>query len=115
MTSKGLPINYITASRLRDVIYGQPLTRGGLSCIYIVSPFAVSTRDGPTDIYEDLLREEGGGSEPACQVAINSVLGRHLVATRRISAGEIILRCKPLVFGPKASKRILLPNWRYGT
>ncbi|KAJ1521974.1 hypothetical protein ONE63_002303 [Megalurothrips usitatus] len=36
-------------------------------------------------------------------MSVDGILGRHVVATRAISAGEVILRCRPLAVGPKAT------------
>lgn len=40
--------------------------------------------------------------KPLFRIEVNEVLGRHLVATRDIKAGELILQESPLIVGPKA-------------
>ncbi|KAL0274822.1 UNVERIFIED_CONTAM: hypothetical protein PYX00_002854 [Menopon gallinae] len=40
--------------------------------------------------------------KPIFRIEVNDVLGRHLVATRDIKAGELILQEPPLIVGPKA-------------
>lgn len=37
------------------------------------------------------------------KMEINDILGRHLIATRNIKAGEIIMRKNPLIIGPKTA------------
>ena len=39
----------------------------------------------------------------AKQLSTNTILGRHLVATRPIRSGEVIFRESPLILGPKTA------------
>ncbi|KAJ8712489.1 hypothetical protein PYW07_005331 [Mythimna separata] len=49
------------------------------------------------------MDEENGKSEPAYHLAQTSDdLGRHLVASRDLNPGDVVLTERPLVFGPKA-------------
>ncbi|KAK3915365.1 SET domain-containing protein SmydA-8, isoform A, partial [Frankliniella fusca] len=56
---------------------------------------------GDADVFAELVRAEARGG--ACRLAVDEALGRHLVAARPIPAGEVFLRCRPLVAGPKAT------------
>ncbi|XP_036326131.1 SET domain-containing protein SmydA-8-like [Rhagoletis pomonella] len=48
--------------------------------------------------------KKGHKAECKCyEVAINDILGRHLRATRDIRKGEIFLREKPFIYGPKVA------------
>ncbi|XP_055907545.1 SET domain-containing protein SmydA-8 [Eupeodes corollae] len=48
--------------------------------------------------------KKGHKAECKCyEVATNDVLGRHLIATRDIKRGEIILREQPFIYGPKVA------------
>ncbi|XP_052129989.1 uncharacterized protein LOC113203826 [Frankliniella occidentalis] len=53
------------------------------------------------DVFDELLRREAPPG--ACRLAVDATLGRHLVATRSIPAGDVFLRCESLIAGPKAT------------
>lgn len=76
--------------------------------------------DGDGDVFAELLLQEaemGIGDVPGlpCRLAVDAVLGRHLVATRPIRAGQLILKCRPLAVGPKASSEMAADGSRVGS
>ncbi|XP_034230116.1 uncharacterized protein LOC117638970 [Thrips palmi] len=79
-----------------------PLAAAALPPLFVMAA-ATGRHADDVDVVEDMLREDSDPAGPPARLTVDAVLGRHLVAGRDIHAGEVILRCEPLVMGPKVA------------